>query len=260
MKFPAAVMSFLLLLGASAVAQARPSADSARVPARPDLSTIVTRMEQRQLADRARLVPYIVTRQYTLFGNDVAQPPSSQVMADVSFLPPDRKSYEIKQTSGSSHGEKAVTKLLQHESEMTRTAKSIPISRQDYAFTDLGERYLNGRRCFVLGTRARRNTENLINGDLWVDADTFRVVRFEGEPSKSPSWWLKNTTIAMNYGWIGGMWLQTSTSGTADVRLFGRHTLTGRDVQIQTGEQVVRKNPARRNREPDSALGAIIPR
>ncbi len=264
MKFPAVVMSFLLSLSVIAVAQARPSEVTVRPPARPDLSTVVTRMEQRQLADRARLVPYTVTREYALYGSDTTQPPSSQVTADVSFLPPDQKSYEITQSSGSSHGEKVVSKLLQHESEMTKTAKAVPISRTDYEFTDLGERSLNGRRCYVLETRAKRNVTNLVNGLLWIDADTFRILRFEGQPAKSPSWWLKSMTVDMNYGWLGGMWLQTSTSGSADVRLFGRHTLTGRDVEVQTGEQVARKNlqpgNRRHRREPDSALGTILPR
>jgi hypothetical protein len=186
------------------------------------------------------------------------------VVADVSFLPPDRKSYEIKQTSGSGHGEKVVTKVLQHESEMTKAARSIPISRDDYEFTDMGEQYLNGRRCYVLGTKAKKNSTSLVNGTVWLDADTYRILRVEGQPPKSPSWWLKSMTVAMNYGWLGGMWMQTSTVGTADVRFFGRHTLTSRDVQVQTGEQVARKNlrrvKIRRNREPDSALGAILPR
>jgi hypothetical protein len=262
MKFPVAVMSFLLLFGTTLLAQVRPSADLASVHPRPDLSTIVTRMEQRQLADRARLVPYTVTREYALYGSDPAQPPSSEVIADVSFLPPDRKWYEIKQSSGSGHGEKVVAKVLQHESEMTKVAKSVPISRDDYDFTDLGERYLNGRRCYVLGTKAKKNSTSLVNGTLWLDADTYRIVRFEGQPPKSPSWWLKSMTVAMNYGWLGGMWMQTSTVGTADVRLFGRHTLTSRDVQVATGDQVARKNlpKTRRNREPDSALGTILPR
>jgi hypothetical protein len=263
MKFPVVVMSFLLLLGASAIAQPG-TPDWGKAPARPDLNTIVTRMEQRQLTDRDRLVPYTVTREYALYGGDTALPPSSQVIADVSFLPPDHKSYEIKQSSGSGHGEKVVTKLLQHESEMTKTAKSVPISRTDYEFTDLGERYLNGRRCYVLETKAKRNVTNLVNGLLWVDADTFRIVRFEGQPAKSPSWWLKDMRVAMNYGWLGGMWMQTSTTGTADVRFFGRHTLIGRDVQVQTGEEVARKTRqsgnSRHQHEPDSALGTILPR
>ena len=58
----------------------------------PTAETILTRMAQARAENRARLRPYIVTRNYKLFGNDVSKA-KSEVIADVAFVPPDSKKY-----------------------------------------------------------------------------------------------------------------------------------------------------------------------
>jgi len=62
--------------------------------------------------------------------------------------------------------------------------------------------------------------------------------RTEGEPGKAPSWWLRNARIALVYGDVEGMWLQTASESTADVRFLGRHTMRSQDVRYQISELV----------------------
>jgi hypothetical protein len=63
-----------------------------------------------------------------------------------------------------------------------------------------------------------------------VDAVTYLLQRTEGEPARSPSWWLKDAHVMLVYGNVGGMWLQTSSESSAEVRFLGRHTMLSRDV------------------------------
>ncbi len=46
---------------------------------------------------------------------------------------------------------------------------------------------MNGRDCYVLDLKARRNTPYLVNGKAWVDAKTYLLVRIQGTQSKSSS-------------------------------------------------------------------------
>jgi hypothetical protein len=69
-------------------------------------------------------------------------------------------------------------------------------------------------RCYVIQTIAKRPGKDLLNGKVYLDAVTYQVARFEGEPAKSPSWWLKDVKIVTNFSEVDGMWLQTSSMGT----------------------------------------------
>ncbi len=97
---------------------------------------------------------------------------------------------------------------------------------------------MDGRPCYVLAILPRRSDKSLLRGHIWVDASTYLLRRTEGEPSKAPSWWLRNARIALIYGEVEGMWLQTSSESTADVRLMGRHTMLSRDVHYKVSEFV----------------------
>lgn len=249
------VLILLLAGGLLAETPARPAPPSA-TQAVPDLDTIVRRMEQVQLANNNHIVPYTVTREYTLYGDNLQQP-KSEVIADVNFLPPDQKTYAIKESSGSGRGEKVVKKVLEHEAEITRTGKRIPISSADYDFRYLGEQPLTA--CYLLQLTPKRQAKDLLTGKLWVDAGTYQIHRFEGEPAQNPSWWLKDVKITMNYGQVGDMWLQTSSQGSADVRLLGRHVMTARDIRYQTSSQLAQRPKAHPRRpSPQAAVGASI--
>jgi hypothetical protein len=84
----------------------------------------------------------------------------------------------------------------------------------------------------------RRKDKTLLHGQIWVDATTYLLHRTEGEPGKAPSWWLRDARIVLVYGDVGGMWLQTASESTADVRLLGRHTMLSRDVEYKMSELV----------------------
>jgi hypothetical protein len=77
--------------------------------------------------------PYEVTREYKVFrGDDRRQ--TSEVVAQIDFVPPDDKAYKIVQTSGNSWGAKIVRELLSSERSSTRKEHGTEISRANYDF------------------------------------------------------------------------------------------------------------------------------
>jgi len=204
----------------------------------PTVETIVARMAQARAENRARFCPYIVTRDYTLFGKE-KEKTKSQVIAEVAFVPPDSKKYTIQQTSGSGLGGMIVRRMLANEAEVTKDYASTDFSPDNYGFRFIREEDVSGQRCYVLELLPRRKDKHLLRGDVWVDANTYLPRRFEGELAKAPSWWVRDVRVAFIYGKVGGMWLQTASEASANVRILGRSTMVSRDVSYKLNEVVV---------------------
>lgn len=218
----------LLLLAAVASTPAQ----TASTP--PSLETIVARMAEARAENRARLRSHAVTRQYTLFGKE-RDKSKAEVTAEVSFVPPNSKNFTIRQSSGSGLGLKLVRRMLEGETEIVGDYGATDISAANYDFRLAGEETVNNQRCYVLEMLPKRKHRTLLRGNVWVDANSFLLHRMVGEPAKSPSWWLKNVRIALSYGDVDGMWLQTGSEVTTNVRIVGQHTMVARDVAYESG-------------------------
>jgi hypothetical protein len=196
----------------------------------PSVETIVVRMAESRAANRASFRPYVVTRDYTLFGKERSKS-KSEVTADLTFVPPDSKQFQIRQSTGSGLGVKIVRQMLEGETEVVADYASTDISTDNYDFRMVGEETIDSHRCYVLEILPKRKRKNLIRGNVWVDANTYRLHRLAGEPVKGPSWWLRDVRLAFTYSNVEGMWLQTASEYTTNVRIFGQYAITSRDVR-----------------------------
>lgn len=213
-----------------------------------DVGTIVSRMEQAAQENRSHYRPYIVTREYRMYGSDEQQP-KSEVTAEISFVPPTRKDFRITDSNGSSRGEGIVRHILEDESKAAATgAAPGAITSENYDFQWQGEDVLNGRPCFILIMHPKRAEKSLINGTAWVDKATYLVRRVDGEMAKMPSWWLKSVHVTLDFDQVDGMWLQERTRAVADIRMVGRHVLTSEAIRFQSGSTEARNLPANRMR------------
>jgi Outer membrane lipoprotein-sorting protein len=201
----------------------------------PAVETILTRMAQARAENHASLRPYTVTRDYRLFGKEQHNT-KSEVIADLTFIPPDVKRYAIQQANGTGLGEKIVRQMLEHEADVVKNYSSTDISPANYDFRFIREEVVDGQQCYLLELLPRRKDKNLLRGRIWVDTTTYLPHRTEGEPAKALSWWLRDVRIARVYGDVGGMWLQTTSESTASVRLFGQHTMLSRDLEYKISE------------------------
>jgi hypothetical protein len=231
--------SWCLLFLQAAVAACAMAQATGSVPA---VDTITGLMVQARAENRAHLRSYQVTRNYKLFlGNDT-QKIKSEVIADVTFVPPRSKKFVIGETSGGL-GETIVRQMLASEAELLKNQTATDISPANYDFRFINQQDLDHQRCFVLELLPRRKDRNLLQGTVWIDSVTYLIRRIEGEPAKSPSMWLHNVHIALGYGDVSGMWLQTMSESTADVLLLGSHRMISRD----TGYQITKDTAAIEN-------------
>ncbi len=257
MRWSVPVKLALSLVAAATVVAAQ------RVPATPDVNSIVARMQQASAENHAHFRPYTVTRDYRFYGHDPDHP-SSEVVAEITFLPPSTKTFAIKQASGSSRGVKVVRDILEGESKNAPHAERSALAPDNYEFRYLDTESLDGHPCYVLQLVPRRRETDLVSGRVWIDAQTYLPRQVSGDLSKTPSWWLKTVHITMNFGEVSGMWLQTETKALAEVRLFGEHVLEAHALNFQTAQTLAQRNAPpkvkKRTRpiQPTAVSGAAV--
>jgi hypothetical protein len=196
----------------------------------PDLNTIVQHLEEVQHQTPAQARPYEVTREYKVFRGDDRQP-VSEIMVQINFFPPDTKTYKVTEARGNSSGPKMVRELLDRETESAKKEHASEISRNNYDFVFLRQENFGIVPEYVLRIVPKRKDKYLLRGFIWVDAGTFRIRRIEGVPAKSPSFWIKDIHITLQFAQLGGMWIPVSFDAIATVRLLGQYTLAGLDIR-----------------------------
>ncbi len=258
------MLRFYLVLATAlglAAAGAAQKADAPMRAATVNLNAIVEHMEAAAESNRANYRPYVITRDYLFFesGSDT---PGSEVKAEVSFVPPDKKEFRITESKGSSRAEKVVRNILENESKAAATGRAPgAVSTENYTFTYLGEGQFEGNACFILGLQPHEAAKSLVVGRAWVDKRTYLVHRIDGEMSKLPSWWLKSVHLTLDFGDLDGMWIQKATRAVAEVRIFGTHVMNERAINFESGPAVAKSARPRSRSRADYALGAaVIPR
>ena len=167
--------------------------------------------------------------------------PTSEVMAQINFVPPATKTYKITQARGNSRGEKMVRELLDRETESAKKGHGSEITRTNYDFVFLRQENFGVVPEYVLRIVPKRKDKYLLNGQIWVDARTFRIRRIQGVPAKSPSFWIKDIHITLQFAQLSGMWIPTSFDAIATVRLLGRYTLAGLNIPARDSLSTARK-------------------
>jgi hypothetical protein len=200
-----------------------------------NLARIVEGVEQAQRQNRENCHAYTITREYRFYSGDRSQP-TSDVTVELSFVPPNEKTFRIEKSEGSSRGQKIVQHILESEAE---AAKKDPpaLERRSYDFTLLGEDTVQGHPVWVLGLKPKRSQPQMLEGRAWVDQSNYLIRRVDGDMAKTPSWWLKKIHVTLDYGGANGLWLPLETRAVVDVRLFGTHIVTAEATKILTGAQ-----------------------
>jgi hypothetical protein len=244
---------------------ARPASKGNTAAASPsDLDSIISRMEEVASANPSRTRPYTMTREYKIFRGDEKDAPKTEVVAEISFVPPNVKTFRIVDSEGSGRGTGVIKHILENEAELAKNVKAYEVSRSNYDFQLLGTGDLGGKRCYILGLRPKRHDHSLFDGKAWVDAEDFHILRIEGEPSKSPSFWLRKSYVTLTFADMSGLWLPASTESVAELRVFGTYELSSRAVSHQVGDVVAmnthRPRETRRGRQlrPQRSIGTAV--
>ncbi len=159
------------------------------------------------------------------------------------------KKFEVLSEDGWGGARKHVfPRLLEGEMEAARPevrARS-QITPDNYTFEMIGTEWLRGRRAYVLAIEPKSSNKYLSRGKIWVDAEDYAIVRIEGMPAKSPSFWIKSVHFVHEYGKTGFFWFPVLDHSVTDVRIFGATRMS-----IEYFDYVPNSSPASTNLTSD---------
>jgi hypothetical protein len=189
----------------------------------PNLNSILDSMERTMEQNPARSRPYEATREYKVFHSDEPKP-ISDVKAQISFSPPDTKTFTITDAHGSPSGKKIVSAVLENEVTSAKERQKSDITRLNYDFVFLREQDFGVVPEYVLHIIPKRKEKGLLLGDIWVDAKTYRIRQIIGI-LEAPSFWIKDLHLTLQFASVNEMWLPVSVDAIAVVRFLGIYSI-----------------------------------
>ena len=229
-----AVLAGAMVVGSSTtlVAQAPPVAETAasEAVAAPVTATEIFERVQRASADRAAaLVSYTSTRHYAVI--DPGQPghePDAEMVVSMAYVAPSTKSFKTVSSKGVGWIHRRVFGgLMNAELDAAAGKQKVDssITPANYSAQLMGTEERNGRECYVLALTPRHANKYLFVGRIWVDKEDAAIARVEGEPAKSPSFWVLKAPFVREYQRIGGFWLPARDETHSQIRFAGEYIL-----------------------------------
>jgi hypothetical protein len=151
---------------------------------------------------------------------------SASIDAWTSLDPVRGFTYEItaREGSGLIQG-KVLVAALDAERDAVQAAdrSQSALTPANYEFLDISA---EDARLVKMDVRPRRKHVMLVNGALFIEAESADLVRIEGELSKRPSFWTRRVRVIRQYERVEGVHVPVAMSSTADVLIVGTSTFS----------------------------------
>ena len=205
---------FLLVLGARSQA---PMADSVT----PSGDEIIARVEIENARRHALLKDYSIALQYTLQNSRFGKQAAAEVLMRYRQIEGER--YTVLTRSGSGSLNSVIDKVLASETGASLPPESAhhQINGANYRVRFLGTELAAGRFCYVLELTPRMKSRFLIIGKAWVDAESYGMVRLEGQFAASTSLLIGAPTLSEQFVKVQGFWLPAHVRSVSSSLLLG---------------------------------------
>ena len=191
-----------------------------------DASAIFERLQQANALRDAALESYLSTRRYSVF--EPGHESDAELLVSMQFVAPSTKTF----TTIAVHGvgwihRRVFGRLMEAEAEAAggQDKTNSAITPANYEAQLLGSDSLSGRDCYVLSLVPRRRDKYLFIGKAWIDKEDFAIARLEGEPAKSPSFWVVRAPFVREYQRVDRFWLPRQDETRTEIRFAGPYVL-----------------------------------
>ena len=188
----------------------------------PTAEEIVTRMGSRDVQRQVSMEGYAGMRRYVLENQHLHK--RAEMLVQVQGDPDGTKHFEVVSEEGWKAAHKHVLrKMLESESDTSRPdiCAKTKLNPENYEFEVIGTEPVADRTTYVLEIKPKRKEKYLFRGRIWVDTEDYALVRAEGNPAKSPSFWTKSTHFVQVYQKSGPLWFPLSTQSVTEAHIFG---------------------------------------
>jgi hypothetical protein len=194
-------------------------------PAREALA-IFERVQQANARREAALESYLSTRHYAVF--EPGHETDAELLVSMQFVAPSTKTFRTIAVRGVGWIHRRVFgRLMEAEAQAAsgRDKTNSAITPANYDAQLLGSEALSGRDCYVLALVPKRPDTYLFIGKAWIDKEDFAIVRLEGEPAKSPSFWVVRAPFVREYQRVDRFWLPLQDETHTVIRFAGPYVL-----------------------------------
>ena len=187
---------------------------------------IVDRVAKADDRRRDLLLEYTATRRYLLHNPRMKH--DAEMLVRVNYRKGQGKFFQVLASGGAEGISRRVfDKLLTGEAEGShKNNVDRNLSSQNYEFRLIGWEVREEHRCYVLELTPKTKSKYLLNGKAWIDAEDFAVVRIEGRPSASLSFWVGKPYIVQEFQKLGDFWMASRNLSHSETRLLGTSDLT----------------------------------
>jgi hypothetical protein len=133
---------------------------------------------------------------------------AAELTATVHYQKEIGKTYHVLSRKGPHFLEERVLyRILKEDAQLSRTLERSRtlLTSNNYSMDIQGTYLLRNKLCYVIGIHPRMHKFSLIEGTAWVDVQDFSLLRIEGRPAASPSFWTGRPLIEREYIVIDGL-------------------------------------------------------
>jgi len=193
----------------------------------PDAAIIIRDLDAANQARFDNVLNFSDVEHYTVFrGSDEAHP-AAEMTVKMTYKKGSGKDYVILSRSGSSLIQKVgLQPLLDNEKAINDPAK---VSQSWFTSANYEmhlkpgvTQTIDGRICLAFAITPRHKAPNMIDGTIWIDAETHTLVQVEGIASRSPSIFAGTTKMMRRYANMHGYSMAIHARAESSSPLFGR--------------------------------------
>lgn len=188
---------------------------------------LFSRLHKRHDWQQSHLTKFSVVRTYTV--HNERRVAVAQEVVTMEYSPPGTKVFTIVSARGSGFVRAHVFhQLMAREAARTRNRNDSDalITPENYTFEITGKEQVGPHECIVVHATPKHEKTYLFEGEIWIDSQDFAIVKIKGHLAKSPSFWIKRVEFERQYEKIDGFFVLLRETAAADIRIYGRRTLT----------------------------------
>jgi hypothetical protein len=190
-------------------------------------SELFSRLTARRQWQQEHISQLSVIRDYTV-RNEKGKALAREVVL-VEYRSPGTETFTTRSEEGSHYIRSHVFhRLMKFEANKvrTKTDRNSLINPENYTLEVVGRETVDSAECLVVRAVARREELDLFTGTIWINEQSFAIIKIAGELAKSPSFWIKHVRFTRKYLQAGEFWLPSTEQAVSLIRIFGRETLT----------------------------------
>jgi hypothetical protein len=219
--------------------------------AAPDAGEVIAAMMRKDAERRAEFEGYSGVRTYVL--ENVEHQKRAEMTVRVICRRNGARSFEVLSEAGWGGARKHVfPKLLEAEATASKpgSGEDSGVNPENYSFQMMGIERIGGRSAYAIEITPKLPKKYLVRGTIWVDTTDYAILRIEGSPAKTPSFFIRTVRFTHSYQKDGSLWLPESDISISDVRIFGPTQLTILYHDYQLGAESARVREPRESRVP----------